>query len=462
MATIIEPHPRQKLAMSCPAGQIFFGGAAGGGKSFCSLLFVARGAKDWGKDFRAIMFRKTYPQLEEIEREAKRLFVPMGTRYNATKHNFIFPNGAELRLASLEKDRDVEKYQGQQFGLIVFDELANWPTDYCWEYMTSRNRSAAGVECQMLGTGNPGGPGNAWVKNKWIDGFKPDVMYKIPVYKDKGGEWKYITQCFVPSLLEDNPTLTENDPEYETRLMALPEHLRRALRFGDWDVYSGQVFGEWRRERHVVKPFALPASGWFKFYAMDWGFNKPYSVSKFAVNYDGKVIKYGEMYGCQKGEVNKGTKEASAIVAERVWQDAMEEGVADMVADPATWNKQDGYPAPADNFGKAGFSMIRAVNDRLPGLNTFHNFLQQKDENGEPMFQVFNTCYHTIRTMPMLLPDPRKPEDVDSSLEDHIYDSDRYGLMSSFVSSPQATMRRVHAMAVQPVKQQPYSVLKDW
>jgi hypothetical protein len=297
----------------------------------------------------------------------------------------------------------------------------------------------------MLGAGNPGGVCQAWIKNTFIDGFRPDVMYKIPVAGSGEGKREYITQCFIPSRLEDNPSLLEKDPGYRTRLLALPEHLRRALYDGDWDIYAGQVFDEWRREAHVRKPFALPPTVWFKFYSMDWGYNKPYAVSKMAVNGDGKVIKYGEIYGCKEGEVNKGTRESSAEVADKAWQSAVNEGVVDMVADPAAWNKQDNYPAPAESFSARGFRMCRANNDRVPGLMNFHNYLKETDQNGLPMFQVFETCYHTIRTIPALLPDRNRPEDVDSGLEDHIYDADRYALMSDFVSHSASTLRRQHA-----------------
>jgi hypothetical protein len=431
---VIEPHPRQKYAMQCPADEIFFGGAAGGGKSFLLLFEVARGAADYGKNFRAVIFRKEYPMLEQLQIYLLGMFSGMGS-YNQSKHNFIFNNGALLQLRSLEKDRDVEKYQGQEYGFIGFDELPTWPTEYCWTYMASRARSSKGVKTQMIGTGNPGGVGHAWVKNRFIDGFKPDIMYKKPVWQDDAGAWHFISQCFIPSRLEDNPDLLVDD-RYMTRLMDQPEYLRRALRYGDWDIIAGQVFDEWRRDRHVLKNFSMPQAGWFRFYAMDWGYSKPYAIGEYGVNGDGKVIKYGERYGCVKGQVNVGVKKSSKEVAVEAWSDARRDGVTDMVADPACWNRQDNFPAPIDAFKEAGFHCIKANNDRIAGLQVFHNYLKEEDENGQPMYQVAGTCYHTIRTLPVLLPNPNKPEDVDTTLEDHIYDSDRYALMSRFVSYP--------------------------
>jgi len=462
MTELWGPHKRQAYAMRCDADQIFYGGAAGGGKTDFSLGLNIRGVMDWGKAWRAIIFRKTYPQLEQLITRGRELFVPMGARYNESRRIFLFPNGAEVRLRNLERDIDVERYQGHQYCLIVFDELGHWRTDYCWTYMASRNRSPEGVPCQMVGTGNPGGPGHAWIKNMFIDGFRPDIKYRIPVVYDKeAGKWEYISRCFIPSRLEDNPTLINKDPHYKTTLLSLPEHIRRALYGGDWDVFGGQVFDEWRRERHVIKPFAMSQDGWRRFYVLDWGFSKPYAIVKLAVNYDGKVIQYGEIYGCQRGQVNTGTKEATTDVAQKAWDDAVIEGVTELVADPACWNKQTEFPSPITAFKDIGFYCIRGNNERKPGLQIFHNHLKQEDENGQPMFQVFNTCYQTIRTLPALLPDQNDQEDIDSNMEDHLYDAIRYGLMSRFVSHPDRYMPRAGS-ANYGNKAREYSPMENW
>ena len=439
MSVLWEPQPKQAYALRCDADQIFYGGAAGGGKTDCSLGFDIRGVMNYGKDWRSITFRKTFPQLKEIIRRGKELFKPMGAKYHQTDHVFTFPNGAEVWLASLEREKDVEKYQGHQYTLIKFDELGNWASEFCWTYMASRARSPAGVPCQMLGTGNPGGVGHAWIKNMFIDGFQPNVKYRIPVAYDEDAKvWVYISRCFIPAKLEDNPKLLEKDPQYKTTLLGLPKNLRRALYGGDWDVFGGQMFDEWRREKHVIKPFALAQDGWRRFYALDWGSSKPYAIVKLAFNYDGKVIQYGEIYGIQPRTVNIGTKESSPAVAKKAWNDAVREGVTEMVADPACWNKTDSaYPAPIDAFKDVGFNCIRANNDRKAGLQVVHDYLKENDENGQPMFQAFNTCYHTIRTLPVLMPKDNDIEDVNSEMEDHLYDAVRYGLMSRYAAHPQ-------------------------
>jgi hypothetical protein len=427
------PQPRQAMALECPAFELLFGGAAGGGKTDFLLADYAAGIPQYGKDWRGILFRKTYPELEEVILRAKELYLPIEAEYHEQKKTFTFPNRAFLRLRSLDHESDVEHYQGHQYTWVGFDELGNYATDFQWVYMSSRARSASGAKCYLRGTANPGGVGHAWIKNRFINGFEPEK-----IYKDAEG----ITHCFIPSKLEDNQILMRNDPDYEKRLNRLPEHLRRALREGDWDVIAGQYFDEWRRERHVIKPFALTQGSWYKFYAFDWGYNKPYALIKLGVSGDGKVIQYGEIYGCVPGEVDKGVRESSLEAARKAKADADLEGVTDIVMDPACWAKQDDNPSVAENFQKVGFRCEKANNERVLGWGKLHELMKTDDEHGRPMFQAFDTCVHTIRTLPVLLPDPHNPEDVDSKLEDHLADAVRYGVTHRTIKYP---MRRLAA-----------------
>jgi hypothetical protein len=431
---IWEPQQKQALALACPAFELFFGGARGGGKSDFLLADYLGGVNEWKSDWKGILLRRTYPELEELIARARELYLPLGAKYNEQKKTFTFPNGAILRMRSVERDAEVTQFQGYQYTWIGFDELGNYATDFCWIYMISDCRSAAGAPCYMRGTGNPGGVGHAWVKNRFIDGFESGKIYKIFNGED------YTTRCFISSNLDDNRILMEKDPGYEKRLKNLPDHLYRAFRFGDWDVFAGQVFDEWRRQRHVIKPFALEQGAWHKFYAFDWGYSKPYALLKLAVNGDGKVILYGEIYGCQPGEINKGIREPSPEIARKAKASADAEGVTELIADPSCWTKHDDYPVVIEAFQATGFRCEKANNDRVPGWAKMHELLKTEDEHGRPMLQVFDTCVHTIRTLPLLLPHPHNPEDVDSNMEDHAPDALRYGIMSISARYPQARL----------------------
>ena len=353
----------------------------------------------------------------------------------------------------MENENDVIRYQGQSYTWVGFDEVGNYTSDYAWKYMISRLRSAAGAPCYIRGTANPGGRGHMWLKTRFIDEREPGKIYKIPVSADGT---KYTTRCFIPSRVTDNRALLDNDPGYVTRLELLPGYLRRALLEGDWDIFAGQVFDEFRRDVHVVKPCALPADDWYRFYGLDWGYTAPYAIVKLAVNRYGRVVQYGEIYGCEPGEANKGARKGASVAAAEAWADAVKEGVTVMVADPANWNKVDDHPAAAEYFEQAGFLMEKGNHDRVPGWLAIHERLQQRDEQGHPMLQFFETCLHTIRTLPALAPDRNHPEDVDSKLEDHLADALRYAVMSDYAVNPLSVFRRRHYAAAPPPR---YDVL---
>jgi hypothetical protein len=433
-----EPQPKQATALESAAFELLYGGAAGGGKSDFLLADFLYGVNRWGEDWSGILFRKTYNELEELIKRAKQLYLPLGARLTDKGRMFVFPNGSTLKFRYLEHDGDVEHYQGHQYTWVGFDELGNYATDYAWRYMISRTRSPKGADCYIRGTANPGGKGHAWIKTRFIDDFVPGKVYKH-LDPDTGLS---TTRCFIPSTLDDNLILMNQDPAYAARLKQMPGHLYRALRFGDWDVFAGQVFDEWRRERHVVKPFALDPGSWKKFYALDWGFAKPFSLGKWAVNAEGRMVRYGEWYGCARDEMDTGLRMGAEEVAGKCWAMAIQEGVSEMVADPAIWSKQDAGPSVADKFKAAGFRMIQANNDRLNGLAMMHQRMITEGEDRRPMLLVFDHCHAFIRTIPTLTPDEHHPEDVDSSLEDHAYDEARYAIMSKFAKNPVGALRR--------------------
>jgi hypothetical protein len=425
-----SPQPRQYVALTCPATHLLFGGAAGGGKSDFLLADALARQEAGGEHWRGVLFRRTYPELEEIISRSHELFTGRGVYHTQTK-TWRFENGSTLKLRYLEADTDCYNYQGHQYCWIGFDELGLYPTSFAYDYLKSRLRSPYGIPCVMRSTANPGGPGHAWVKARWIEGQQPNTLW------ENDGE----TYVFIPSKLEDNEILMRNDPGYARRLESLPEHLRRALRDGDWDVFSGQVFSEFRTDRHIIRPTPLGA-GWAKFASMDWGYARPFSVGFWAVNRDGRMIRYREWYGCKPGEPNVGLKLAASQVAAESFSMGAAEGCDQMVADPACWSKIDDSPSIADKFAAAGWRMTKADNDRLNGLARVHDLLVQTADDGRPMLLVFDGCHAFRRTIPLLVADLKRPEDIDTSGEDHIYDETRYAALSPWAKEPRLIVTR--------------------
>ena len=442
-----SPQPKQELALRCPTTELFYGGAAGGGKSDFLLGDFLQNANSYGKYCNGILFRKTTIELEELKKRATELYIPQGAHYigKGAKEGsdmWIFPNGATLKMRYLENEKDVEHYQGHQYTWIGIDELGNYATPYCWTFMRSRLRSPVGVPCYIRGTANPGGVGHGWLKARFIDNHIPNQIFFIE--NEVNGKKVINNACFIPSTLDDNRILMQNDPEYESRLLGLPTYLARALRFGDWSVFPGQALDSFRPNIHVCKPFILEQGAWFRFCAMDWGWAKPYSIGFYAVNSQGRVIRYRELYGCKEDDYNVGVKKESSKLAAEAWEFAALDGIKDMVADPAIWSDENNQCIMQD-FAEVGFNMVKANNDRINGLVMVDQIFKQTiDQNGTPMFQVFNTCTAFIRTIPLLKPDPNHPEDIDTKLEDHVYDEFRYAVMSDFVMHPTTHLRKVN------------------
>ena len=368
-------------------------------------------------NLKLLLLRRTLPELRE-----NHILPLMGlldgiAKYKDSEKAFIFPNKSRLRLGYCDTDKDVYQYQGQEYDVIGFEEATQF-TEFQKDFILTCNRSTrTDFTPRAYYTANPGGPGHEWFKRLFIE-------------KSYRGSEKASDYIFIPARVWDNPTLVEANPEYIEQLKTLPEHLRKAFLDGDWNVFAGQAFPEFRTGRHITEPFPIPDS-WTRFVCMDWGFSKPYAVYWCAVDFDNVIYVYRELYGCKKGMPDTGTQETAREVAKHVKEiETPIEKTSYRVADPAIWAKtgHDG-PSIGEAFGEAGIHWTRADNDRLQGKQQFHLRLRGYGED-QPGLKIFSTCEHFIRTFPALCYDEKKVEDVDTTQEDHAYDALRYGLMS--------------------------------
>jgi len=411
----IRPTGKQEDFISSTVDEVFFGGSRGGGKTFACLLDFAASAEVYGRDAKGIFFRKTNPELEEAVTISKDIFRGYAT-WRVGDRMWTFANGATLKLRFIDRDEDVQKYHGHSYSTVYFDELGNWATDFSYLFMFSSLRSARGVPLYMRSTGNPGGPGAAWIKRRFITDKTHDLIYEEEGHSSQ----------FIQSRLEDNPLLMA-DGKYEQNLKQLPDHLYQAFRWGDWNVFAGQVFSEFHPDTHVIEPFPLDSS-WYKFASMDWGYAKPYSIGFWALGQEGRLIRFTEFYGSSDGG-NEGTRESIREVFQKVSEAAAFVGIEDMVADPACWAKMGFSEESVESVFSEFFTMFKGVNDRVNGANAVHNFFKTKLSDGGPMLCVFPNCKDFIRTIPALTAAKTNPEDVDTRIEDHAYDDARYAVM---------------------------------
>lgn len=459
MSNIIwNPQPKQIAFMERSEYECLYGGAAGGGKSDALLAEALRQVHI--PHYRAIIFRKTYPQLSELIDRSRSIYQSAfpKAKYNGTDHCWIFPRGSKIFFGNMQHTKDRINYQGKRYDFIAFDELTHFTWDE-YSYMFSRNRpSGPGTRVYIRATTNPGGIGHGWVKDRFITAAPP-LTPIVDNYNVTSPEGKIIKmkrkRIFVPSTVFDNQELLNNDPNYLANLAMMPEAERNALLYGSWDSFDGQVFTEWKndpthyldqRYTHVIEPFDIPAH-WKVYRSFDFGYAKPFSVGWYAVDEIGKIYRIKEYYGCN-GTPNKGVcMEPTEIAAEirRIERDdSMLNGRKIIgVADPSIYDESRGESVArmmerAPNF----IYWHGGDNTRLAGKMQFH-YRFAFSEDGQCMFQVFNTCKHFIRTIPTLVYDEKHVEDINTDQEDHIYDECRYLLMEHPISPRKNEKKRV-------------------
>ncbi len=302
--------------LAAPEKEVLYGGAAGGGKSYAMLVDLLRYANN--PNHKALLLRRTLAELTELIEQSRKLYPKAfnGAVFRESKSTWIFPSGATAMFSYVDKDHDVTRYQGQAFTWIGVDELGHYPTPYVWTYLRSRLRTTdPSIETYMRASANPGGQGGWWIKKMFIDPVPPNTPFWA-VDPETGRtltnprtQQPLFQRKFIPARLTDNPYLAESG-EYESMLLSLPEVERRRLLEGDWDVAEGAAFYEFDRSVHVVEPFEVPFS-WPRIRAMDYGYSSPSCVLWGAVDWDGTIWVYRELY--EKGHT--GESLASLILA---------------------------------------------------------------------------------------------------------------------------------------------------
>jgi phage terminase large subunit len=192
-----------------------------------------------------LLMRRTFPELEENHILPLKAELAGFAEYTDKRKEFMFPNGSYIKCGYCDAEDDVYQYQGQEYDVVGLEEATSFTEAQMQFIATCNALQRDDFKPRMYYTCNPGGVGHAWVKRLFIDRD----------YRNAERPEDYV---FIPARVYDNEALMEANPEYVAALENLPDDLRRAHLEGDWDGLMGQFFKEWRRDKHVCKPFPIP------------------------------------------------------------------------------------------------------------------------------------------------------------------------------------------------------------
>ncbi|MEG1965406.1 MAG: phage terminase large subunit [Oscillospiraceae bacterium] len=393
----IEVSKKQMEFMEADADEVLFGGAAGGGKSYGQLVDSLLYAFKYKKS-KQLILRRTFPDMERsLVLTSLELFPQQYAKYNSSKHKWIFANGSLIEFGYCDSEKDVYRYQGAEYDTIRFDELTHF-TEQMYIYLISRLRGTNNYPKQIKSSTNPGGVGHNWVKNRFIDIGSPNKKYKL----------KTGTRQFIQSFVQDNKFLIMSDPNYVKRLENLGEKDKKALLYGDWDIFEGQFFTEFKREIHVTKPFKI-SEEWRRYVSFDYGLDM-LAAFWIAVDSQNNAYVYDELY------------ESNLIIsnaAKKILEQSQNQKIYAFLAPPDLWNRrQETGKSAADIFFDNGLHLTKTGNNRVDGWFAVKEWLKiDSDEQGilTSKLKIFDSCKNLIRTLPSVQTDKLNPNDVANS-----------------------------------------------
>lgn len=437
-----RPSERQVKFHTSFSFETLYGGAAGGGKT-AALCAEAITSAIERSGTHVYIFRRTLKELKqsvynEIMQQIspyqntpddKKAVMENGKRltitYNSQESVFKFSNGSFIQLAYLDTVADRYNYQSAEIHVLLIDELTHFLEDD-YEYLKTRVRSDQYPRLRVMACTNPGNVGHGWVKDRFIKSKDPNIdMQPEVAYTDVQSG---LSRIFIPAKVTDHPSEKFKENYLRVLNAIKDEQLRSALRDGDWDVFEGQVYTEWKKEKHVIQKLPVDLDVCKKYIGFDWGYND-YAcatwIAEAPESQDGvkHLYVYREIYDRQK---------TPTWWAEQIAEIIRTEPVEYMILPHDCFSHLGGNQTIARTFSDFDVPHLRA--DSLSHAAKLHrqallHQLLEVSADGTPYIQFHKNVANNIRTIPDLPYSDTKPEEISERSEDHAYDSLTYALM---------------------------------
>lgn len=383
-----------------------FGGARGGGKTWCSIRKGLGGALQY-PGIKILYIRREYEDLRNSIIEPMQAMIPQGlATYNATLNILYFLNGSTIKFGNMPGygAAVAGKYQGQEYDWIFMEEATQF-IEQEFRGLGACLRGVNDIPKRYYLTCNPGGVGHHWVKRLFVEGrFNPNENPE--------------DYTFIKATVEDNVDLMNSNPDYVNALDLLPEDIRDAHRNGNWDALGGSYFPEFRREIHTCKPFRIPEQ-WAHYRAFDYGLDM-FACLWVAIDFTGRCYVYRE-FAEKDMIVSAAAQVMNALTTP-------EERVLFTIAPPDMWNRRnDSGKTAAEIFAQNGVGVIKASNSRVQGWLALKE-LMRPNAAGKSDIVIFDDCKGLIDYIPALQHDSTNPTDCAKEPHEitHLPDALRY------------------------------------
>ncbi len=453
-------NPKQFIALSRAENEIGMGGARGGGKSHTGRVFMIEPNYIEHPEYAGLVVRVNYKDLLNWTEKARIMYKNVGGRIIGKPSMIKFPSGAYIILGHLRDKNSYMQYQGHEYQKMNFEELTQCPQLEWYLKLKTANRSTIpGLPAQIFSSFNPGGPGHIWVKERFVKHATFNTVYDDAIVN---GKLVRRSRIFIPARVEDCPQIIDIDPGYVADLENLPEKLKQAWRYGNWDVFEGQFFDTFEEKVHVIKPFNIP-DDWSHYRGLDWGHTNQAACLWAAVDFCGNVYIYREFY--ENRNVPKKLAEKILI------RTSSSENILATYCGKDIWaidqygkgkyDEMETAHAIVQELERNGLYCTKANTDRVSGWNCIRQYLEH-DKNLPPRIFIFENCKNLIRVFPGAVHDEIKVEDINKYGEFHVLDALRYLMMhvtqAHSIEQPKPIIKRY----IDEIIRESGDKIKDW